>query len=185
METSKQHLYSMTITAVMAAVTCVISPFSLNIGPIPLSLCPLVLYFSAYLLGWKGGGLSCLVYLLLGAVGLPVFSGFSGGLAKLVGPTGGYIVGFLPMVMVVGFFVTVSHHRLIHFLGMVLGTAVLYGLGTAWFCFQSQTPFLEALGLCVFPFLAGDGIKMALALAMGPLLRDRLKRAGLLASPEA
>lgn len=180
METTKRSFYPMTMTAVMAAVTCVISPFSLNIGPIPLSLCPLVLYLSTYLLGWKRAGLSCLVYLLLGAVGMPVFAGFAGGLAKLAGPTGGYLVGFLPMVMIVGAFVTGFDRRIFHFLGMILGTVVLYALGTAWFCVQSQTPLAEALGLCVIPFLPGDLIKMLLALTFGPLLRRSLEQAGLL-----
>lgn len=181
MVSQRNDLYSMTMTAVMAAVTCVVSPFSINIGPIPLSLCPLVLYLSAYLLGWKWSGVSCLVYLLLGAVGMPVFSGFAGGLAKVAGPTGGYIIGFLPMVMIVGFFVTAFQSRAMHLLGMIVGTGVLYVLGTAWFCFQSQTPLAQAMALCVIPFLPGDLIKMAIALVFGPLLRNRLEKAGLLA----
>lgn len=180
MEASKRSVYPLAITAVMAAVTCVVSPFSLNIGPIPISLCTLVLYLSVYLLGWKRGTISCLVYILLGLVGMPVFSNFSGGFAKVAGPTGGYIVGYLPLVLIAGLFVVKFDNRVVQFLGMVLGTAVLYALGTAWFCVQSQTPLAEALGMCVFPFIPGDLIKMAVAIVLGPVIRDRLEKAGLL-----
>lgn len=180
METTKRSVYPMAITAVMAAVTCVVSPFSINVGPIPISLCTLALYLSVYLLGWKRGAVSCLVYILLGLVGMPVFSNFSGGFAKVAGPTGGYIVGYIPLVLLAGLFVAKFDHRALQFLGMVLGTAVLYAFGTAWFCVQSQTPLAEAMGMCVFPFLPGDLMKMAVAIFMGPVIQDRLKKAGLL-----
>ena len=75
----------------MAAVTCILAPLSVPIGPVPISLTNFAIYLSLYLLDWKKGTLSYLIYLLLGLVGLPVFSGFTGGLAKLAGPTGGYI----------------------------------------------------------------------------------------------
>lgn len=180
MEASRNKVYPMAITAVMAAVTCVVSPFSLNVGPIPISLCTLALYLSVYLLGWKRGALSCLIYILLGLVGMPVFSNFSGGLAKVAGPTGGYIVGYLPMVIVAGLFVAWSDKRLVQLLGMILSTALLYLLGTAWYCFQSQTPVADAVMLCVIPFLPGDLIKMGVTIAIGPNIRKRLEQAGLL-----
>ena len=180
MEASKRSVYPMAITAVMAAVTCVVSPFSINIGPIPISLCTLALYLSVYLLGWKRGAVSCLVYILLGLVGMPVFSNFSGGLAKVAGPTGGYIVGYIPLVIIAGILVERYDNRIVQLLGMVLGTVVLYALGTAWFCVQSGTPLGEAMGMCVIPFIPGDLIKMVIALVLGPVIRDRLKKAGLL-----
>ena len=96
MQTSKHPAVPLAMTAVMAAVLSVVSPFSISIGPIPLSLCTLVIYMNAYILGWKRGTVATLVYVLLGAVGMPVFNGFSAGLGVVAGPTGGYIVGYVP-----------------------------------------------------------------------------------------
>lgn len=84
----KTSTYAMVVTALMAAVTCILAPLSVPIGPVPISLTNFAIYLSLYLLDWKKGTLSYLIYLLLGLVGLPVFSGFTGGLAKVAGPTG-------------------------------------------------------------------------------------------------
>ena len=93
--TMKKHtIYTMTACALMAALMCVLCPVSVPIGPIPISLSILVLIVTTLVLGTWRALVSYTVYLLLGAVGMPVFSGFQGGLAKLAGPTGGYLVGF-------------------------------------------------------------------------------------------
>ena len=86
--------YAITVTALMTAVTCILAPLSIPIGPVPISLTNLAIYISLYLLGWKRGTISYLIYLLIGLVGIPVFSGFTGGPAKLAGPTGGYIIDY-------------------------------------------------------------------------------------------
>ena len=174
-------LRSLTLTALAAAILCVVSPFTLNIGPIPLSLCTLFLYLIPYLVGWKRAAVATLVYILLGAAGVPVFSNFGAGLAKVAGPTGGYIVGYLPLVLISGLFLHFfPGKRWAQLVGMVLATAVLYTLGTAWFCVQAGKTLAVALGLCVFPFLLGDAIKMVIAVTFGPMLRGRMEKAGLL-----
>ena len=171
--------YALAMTAVMTAVTCVLAPMSIPVGDVPITLTNLVVYFSLYLLGWKRGSLSVLVYILIGMVGVPVFSGFSGGLGKLAGPTGGYILGFLVMALVAGWVMDHSRSRAIHLGGMILGTAVCYALGTAWYCFLTHNPLQAALWTCVIPFIPFDLAKMAAAMAVGPVLRGRLIRAGL------
>ena len=171
--------YYMTVTALMTAVLCVLAPLSIPIGPVPITLTNLVLYISLFLLGWRWCAMSCLAYLLIGMAGLPVFSGFAGGLGKLAGPTGGYIVGFLPMVVLAGLAVDRFRGPLPRLAGMVLGTGVCYAFGTAWYCFAAGVPPMAALGACVLPFVPFDLGKMALALAAGPLLRRRLEQAGL------
>ena len=171
--------YYMTMSALMAAVTCVLAPLSVPIGPVPISLTNLVIYISLYLLGGRWGTVSCLVYVLIGAAGLPVFSGFAGGLGRLAGPTGGYIAGFLPMALLAGWVIDRGGSRLVQLAGMVLGTAVCYAFGTAWYCFVADVPPLAALGACVFPFIPFDLGKMVLAMAAGPLLRRRLEQSGL------
>ena len=137
--TKKLTTYQLTLTAVMAAVICVLGPISMAIpiSPVPISLASMAVYLAVTVLGMKLGTLSCLIYLLLGLVGLPVFSGGSAGAAKLFGPTGGYLVGYLFLALIAGAFVgryTENKWKSIAFaaLGMVLGTMVLYALGTAW-----------------------------------------------------
>ncbi len=95
----------MTIIALMTAVTCILGPLSIPLpfSPVPISFTNLAIYFSVFVLGTYSATVSYLVYLLIGMVGLPVFSGFSGGFGKLAGPTGGYLVGFIFMALIAGF----------------------------------------------------------------------------------
>ncbi len=175
----KRKTYFMAVTALMAAVTCVLAPMSIPIGPVPISFTNLAIYLSLYLLGWKWGTVSYLVYMLIGMVGVPVFSGFTGGLGKLAGATGGYIVGFLPMAVIAGLVIDRYRSRGIQLAGMIVGTAVCYALGTVWFCFVMDSTPVAALGLCVIPFIPGDLVKMLAAMTAGPVIRRRLVQAGL------
>ena len=106
MRQQTMKIQDLTLIALMAALTCILGPMSIALPftPVPISFTNLVIYFSIMVIGMKRGTISYLVYLLIGAVGLPVFSGFSGGLAKLAGPTGGYLVGFIFLALISGFF---------------------------------------------------------------------------------
>ncbi|MDD4849487.1 MAG: biotin transporter BioY [Gemmiger sp.] len=173
--------HQLTATALMAAVLCVLAPLSLPVGPVPISLGTLAIYLAAYLLGARLSALSVLIYLVLGSVGLPVFAGYVGGLEKLVGPTGGYLIGFLFMALFAGLVIEKGGNRpAAAVLGMVLGTAVCYLCGTVWFVVVMQCDIWYALTACVFPFLLGDAAKIAVATLVGAVLRDRLQKAGLL-----
>ena len=176
-----KKIYALTMTAAVAAAVCVLSPWAVPFGAVPLSLCTLFLYLTAWVLGAKRAVAATAVYVLMGAAGLPVFSGFMGGLGHLAGPTGGYIVGYLPLTAICALFVRgFPAQRWMHLAGMALGTAVLYAMGTVWFCLQTGTGPVQALVVCVLPFLPGDLTKMLAALLLGPALRDRLERSGLL-----
>lgn len=165
----------------MAAAMCVLGPLSVPIGPVPIAFANLVVYFTVYLLGWRWGAVSTLVYLLLGLAGLPVFAGYTAGAVRLLGPTGGYLMGYLPMAIVAGLVIERKEgRRLLQFLGMMVGTALCYLLGTAWFCWQGGYTVGAAIGLCVTPFIPFDLLKMLFALWVGPVLRTRLKEAKLL-----
>ncbi len=177
----KMSTYQLTATALMAAVMCILGPMSIPIGAVPISLTNLVICFAVLLLGPKFGTLSVLVYLLLGTVGLPVFSGYGAGLAKLAGPTGGYLIGFIPMAIIGGLFIEKSRCQpVISALGLILGIAVCYAFGTAWFIWQMECTLGYALGVCVFPFIPFDLCKVVLAVAVCTPLRSRLEQAGLL-----
>ena len=168
------NTYAMAVTALMTAVTCILAPLSIPIGPVPISLTNFAIYLSLYLLDWKKGTISYILYLLLGLVGLPVFSGFTGGIGKLAGPTGGYIIGFIPMAIIAGIVIDKFSQRWIQILGMIVGTAICYAFGTAWFCFQSGNTVSAALSICVFPFIPADLVKMVIAMIFGPMIRKKI-----------
>lgn len=173
----------MTLMGLMTAVICVIAPFSITIpfSPVPLSLGTLAIYFVVSVLGMKRGLLSVLLYLLLGLVGIPVFSNFTGGIGKVFGPTGGYLVGYLFLAVICGFFADRwPNHFLFRFIGMVLGTAVCYIFGTLWLSYQASMTFSQAFLSAVVPFLPGDLIKIAIGLIVGRQVRQRLLKANLL-----
>ncbi len=179
-DTKKENIYMLSFCALMTAVTCILAPLSIPIGPVPISLTNFVIYLSLYLLGWKLATISYLIYLLIGLIGIPIFSGFTGGIGKLLGPTGGYIIGFIPMAILSGIAIEKHNHRWIQFFALVLGTIICYVFGTAWFCIEAQSHLSAALGLCVFPFIPGDLCKIILAMLMGPVIRKRLHLAGIL-----
>ena len=170
----------LTLIGLIAAVTCILGPLSLPIGIVPISLTNLAIYFAVYALGGKRGTLSYIVYLFIGLVGLPVFSGFSGGFPKLFGPTGGYLIGFIFMAFISGIFIDKFSNKIyMCFLGMVLGTIVTYIFGSAWLAYEAHIGFNKALAVGVLPFIPGDIAKMVLASLIGPQIRKRLINSGL------
>ena len=171
----------MTSTALMTAVTCILGPLAIPIGPVPVSLTPLAVMLSVYILGTKRGTIAYLLYLLIGAVGVPVFSGFTGGLGKLAGPTGGYLIGYIFFALIAGWFIHHFYDKVvIQFLGMVLALAVLYAFGTAWLAYSAGMTFGAALAVGVLPFIVFDLIKIVIAIVLGRAVRNRLLRSGII-----
>ena len=166
-----------TFIALMSAVMCVLGPLSVNIpiSPVPISLGILAMLLSVYVLGRNKALFSCFIYILLGAVGVPVFSGFSGGLSKLVGPTGGYIVGYLPLIFIGGVFVAKHKNIWMQVTGLVLGVIVCYALGTAWLAYSAHMTFGKALMAGVIPFIPADAVKIIIAAFLGRTLQSKLK----------
>lgn len=145
-------------------------------GLVPISLATFAVMMAGLLLGWKYGLLAVAVYVLLGAVGVPVFAGLKGGLGALSGPTGGYIIGYLPYAALAG----LPNQKLQDsFWGrcglLALGTLACYLLGTAWFVHATGRTAAESMALCVLPFLPGDAAKMLLASFLAPRLRKTIK----------
>lgn len=174
-------IHQMTVMALMTAVMCILGPMSIPIGAVPISFTNFVIYLTIYLLGTKLGTLSYCLYLLLGFAGIPVFSGYTGGIAKLAGPTGGYLIGFIFMAVIFGVFLKKSHNKIgLPVLGMIMGTLVAYLFGTVWFIIEMKCTLMYALSVCVLPFLIGDAVKILLASKIGPLIRNTLSKAHLL-----
>ena len=156
--------------ALMAAVLCVLAPWKIPVGPIPITLASFGVYLAAGVLGPLVGTIAVVVYVLLGAVGVPVFSGFTGGAGCLLGLTGGYILGYIPCAAVSGLLMGRNAPLWRRALALVAGTAVLYALGTAMYCIQSGKALAAALAACVLPFLPLDAVKIAVCAVALPLL---------------
>lgn len=174
-------VYQMAVIGLMAAVICILGPLSMPIGLVPISFTNLAIYITLYTLGSKKGTISTLLYLLVGFAGVPVFSGFTGGAPKLFGPTGGYLIGFVFMAIIAGFFIDRFINKWYFcIVGMVLGTAVCYVFGTAWLAYQANMSAKAALAAGVLPFLLGDLFKIILSAYIGPKIRRSLVQANLL-----
>lgn len=174
---------TMVFIAVMTAITCLLAPLSIPIpiSPVPITLTNLVILISACLLGWKFAAISCLLYLLLGVAGLPVFSAYGFGIGKLIGPTGGYLVGFLPLAIGAGLIFEHVSHPLVQVILLAAATLfLLYLPGTIWLAFQAGLSFPEALMMGVIPYIPGDLVKIILSVVLGPTLVHSLKRAGIM-----
>ena len=149
---------------------------------VPVTLQTFAVCLLASLFGWKLGLVTVGVWLLLGAVGLPVFAGFKGGLGALLGVTGGYLLGFVFTALIAGLFADRLGRKLPALLGgMALGIFLCYGFGTAWFLLlyaRSTGPvsLVTALAWCVLPYLLPDGLKLALAALLTKRLYPVLMR---------
>lgn len=168
---------TITYIALLAALLCVLSPWAIPVGAVPVSLGLLAVYIVSSLIDFRYGAAATAVFVLLGAFGVPVFTGFSGGFAKIAGPTGGYILGYLPCSLVIGLLVDRFEKRVrVYPLAMLAGTAVLYSFGTVWFVCTTEATLKTALTVCVIPFLLGDALKIAMATALCFKLRFILKK---------
>ena len=173
---NRNNLVKSVLTALLAAVICILAPLAVPIGAVPISLGTLAIYLVSVFVNRKVGTAAVALYILLGLVGLPVFTGWTGGLAKLAGPTGGYIVGYIPMAYLIGVIVDkLENHVWSYPVAMVAGTVVLYAFGTAWYSIQAHTGFVSALAVCALPFLPGDALKIIAASAVAVPVRKRVK----------
>ena len=168
---------NMSRCAMMTALLCVCAWIGFPWGDVSITLQTFGLFLALGILGGKCGSLMCLLYLLLGTVGLPVFSGFRGGLGTLLGATGGYILGFLAAALVYWFVTFLLGERIfVRVFASLLGLLVCYVFGTLWYVFVwtdgSALSMGLILGKCVFPYLIPDIVKLALALAA----TEKLKR---------
>lgn len=166
--------------AIFAALIAVCAWISIPMA-VPITMQTFGIFATVGILGGKRGTISVLVYLLLGAVGLPVFAGFQGGIGALTGSTGGYIVGFLGSALVMwGVERLWGRKSFALAVSMVLGLLVCYAFGTAWYLLiytrtTGVVSLATVLGWCVFPFLVPDGVKIALAMVLTSRLKDQIK----------
>lgn len=143
---------------------------------VPFTLQTLGVFLTVFVLGGKRGTLAITTYLILGAVGVPVFANFTGGLGKILGLTGGYLVGFIATALIMWFFEVVFGRKIFTLiLSAVLGLLACYTLGTAWFMYvysntKESISLSTTLSWCVYPFIIPDLVKLILALMIGERL---------------
>lgn len=165
------------IIGILAAVICVLAPFSFPAGAIPISLTTLAIYIVSCTVSTRYALPAVMIYILLGAAGLPVFSSFTGGFQQIAGLTGGYIIGYIPCSFIISVLTDkFESKKYIYPLSMVLGTLACYAFGAVRYIQLAECGLLTTLTVCVLPFLIGDAVKIVAASCVGITLRKRLKR---------
>lgn len=184
MQKNKQNILTITSVALSVAILTVCSWINIPLGPVPFTLQTFAIFVIAGLFNWRMSLSSVVIYILLGAVGVPVFAGFKSGVSALLGVTGGYIIGFIATVLIIALFKAIKKGSYpLMAVGMVLGLAVCYAFGTVWFYYVytnggSEITLLSVLSLCVFPFLIPDLAKLVLAVVIVNRLAVPLKKIG-------
>ena len=180
MVTRKLKTLDMVYIALFACLMAICSWISIP-GQIPFTLQTMGVFLAIGLLGGKRGTLAVLVYILMGAVGLPVFSGFTGGIGRLLGMTGGYIVGFLASALVMwAMEALLGKKKWVLAVSMVVGLLVCYAFGTAWFIgvytrSKGAITLGAVLGMCVIPYIIPDAVKIVVALLLTGILKRFVK----------
>jgi biotin transport system substrate-specific component len=163
--------------SLMASLIAVGAYLTVPVGPVPVVLQNLFVLLAGLILGGRWGLASVGIYLLVGAVGLPVFAEGKGGLAHLVGPRGGYLFGFAAAAFMAGMLSERGRARVsVDVLAVVLGTLMIYACGVPWLKLQSGMAWQKALTVGMLPFLIPDALKAAAAVLLAKALRPLLKR---------
>ncbi|BHH83783.1 biotin transporter BioY [Desulforhopalus sp. 52FAK] len=165
-------------SSLVAALIAVGAFIAIPIGPVPIVLQNLFVMLAGLLLGARWGMASVGLYLLAGICGLPVFSGGGAGLGHFFGPTGGYLISYLPAVFIVGFVAKRSTALVVRAGSLVVAHVVIFGIGVTWLKVATGMTFGKALAVGMLPFLVGDVIKIVAAVliarALSPLISKKL-----------
>jgi biotin transport system substrate-specific component len=172
-----EKLRWMVLASLMAALTAVGAYIHIPIGPVPIVLSTLFVLLSGLLLGSRWGLASMVLYLFVGAIGMPVFSGGRGGIAHFLGPTGGYLFGYVFASWLTGLIAERSRGIFIlEILSVIIGSLAIYSLGVPWLKTAAHMTWSKALMGGMVPFLIGDAVKSSVALILARAMRPILKR---------
>ncbi len=174
----KYNLKFMLQCSLFSAVMCVLSPLTLPVGSVPLSLGIFGVVMCSAVLGVRRGLVSVLVYIMLGSLGLPVFAGWQGGIGTLAGPTGGYIWSYIPLCAIIGRCADVPQGRVALVIRGGMSIVVCYVCGVLQYMAVSGALLGGALAVCVYPFVIFDIIKVWAALGAGGRIRRALTQSG-------
>ena len=170
----------LTLSALLCALLAVLSQLQIPLPPVPISMSLLAVYLCGALLGSRWGAAATSCYVALGAMGVPVYAGFVGGVSVLFGPTGGFLFGYILCARLTGrLSKRLGFSRRGLTIAMLLGTLLCYAAGTAWFMLITGTDLTGSLAICVLPFIPGDVIKVIFAVLLCLRLQKPLRSAGL------
>ena len=172
LQMKRTKLKNLVYTALSAGLLCVLSPIALPFGVVPITLCTLLIYLYAYIHAPKVAVFSVIIYVACGFTGLPVFSSFTGGITQLLSPSGGFILGYIPFVIILtaGFKKTIN--SLLKFIIMLISTFVLYAVGAFWYLLWLKSGDINAVILMILPFIPGDIIKMTVVSLIGTKIKS-------------
>lgn len=176
----RQKTFYMVLSAIFAAITSICSIITIPLGftPVPVNLGTMGMFLSGGLLGRKYGVISICVYIFMGFIGLPVFSGFRAGPGVLIGPTGGYIAGYVLGTFIIGLLIDKllckGNTIYMYALSLSAGMIVCYFIGTLWFVIITESTISAAIISCIVPFVAGDIIKIFISAVLIKRLRPFL-----------
>lgn len=166
----------MIVCGIFASITAILSQISI---PLPFTTVPLTMQvfavaLSGVILGAKKGFISQIIYIIIGAIGMPVFAQMNGGIGAIVGPTGGFILGFPFMSLVIGYFSEKFKSHLYIVVGMLIGLVIDYAIGTLMFSSVMKMSIDKSLMACVIPFIPVDLLKIGLATMVGVSVTKRV-----------
>lgn len=180
----KLSIKDLVTIALFTAITVIFAQISLPVpfSPVPITLSLFAVFLSAMLLGAKRAAFVNIVYVLLGICGAPVFQGFTGGIGKVLGPTGGYIISYIPMAFVMGKLVNdikrITRIKMVYI--MLLGLVICYGFGAVWLMISTGISPAAVLQSAVLPFIIPDLVKIGLVSVIAYELRTRLAETNIL-----
>lgn len=156
-----------------AVIIAILAQISIPLpGGVPFTFQVLAVTMAGVILGPRRGTISVILYVLMGAIGLPVFASFTGGLSIIAGPTGGFILSFPVLAFVAGLFANKSKNVFIIFLGVIIGATINYLCGTVQFMLITKSNFIYSLTVCVAPFIVFDVFKWAIAIMIGVRVKE-------------
>ena len=175
MQSRKSKIYTLTRCSLLSALLCVTSPFIIPFGAVPFTLAIMMIMLISNILSVKESLISVLVYIFLGTVGIPVFSGFQGGVSVITGPTGGFILSYIPVAIVVSLMRNKNFG--IRIVAGICALLICYFVGTLHFVLVSgEKSIVSAVTVCVVPFVVPDAIKLVAATYFGGKIKAKLSK---------
>lgn len=172
----------MIVIAIFAAITSILAQISIALpfSPVPITLQILAVYLSAIILGSRLSFMSQLVYILLGAVGVPVFAGFHGGISSILGPTGGFLISYPIIAFIIGKVTEKNHNVMVIILGLFISLLICYTFGVFQLSFVTKMSLQKAIMVGAAPYVLLDTAKIIAAYIVGVKVRQALRGAKLI-----
>lgn len=164
------------IISIFTALQCIISPISIYVGPVPFSLSLFIILVNSSLFNKFVGFFITLLYILLGIFGLPIFAGGMGGIGVITGPTGGFIIGYLVCSLVISLLTNLNNKsNILMLFSYILGILLCYTFGLVHYMNEMNVELIDAIIVCVYPFIVFDSIKIIISFIIVVILKNKLK----------